>query len=282
MTTLTQRRARRGGAQRRGMVAVATVSSVLAVAILVATPASGSVPPSSSVPASSATATIAPPTSIPEELEQLAGGLLNTAILGVPEEWAIRDIDQSIADDVAQFADTDPFLGLLQCPAGTIREGSDRLWLARRYTAPELPLENGMLSIEIIVEVESATEWQDDREALDDCTVGEYASLATDSTTVPYPRPANVTASTGLSETTEAAVGSVDGQPLDAATVELLSLPTAAVAYPSAFNATSVNAGDRTVTVVVGGVDMGQSWQHVADQIVAVALEGLGVVPPPS
>jgi hypothetical protein len=205
-----------------------------------------------------------------EGLERLAAGLLRADVLGVPADWAVRDLDFTVADDAEEFAETDPFFGLLECPDRTIREGSDRVWLARRYTAPEVPLENGLLSIEIIVEVESPEQWEDDRRALGDCTTAEQAAVAVSSTQLAAPV-----------STAPSTAGEEDGG-LAAATLELLASPTADVPYPSAFNATTVNVDSHTVTVIMGGIDMGESWQHLADDIAITAISGLSSFRPSS
>lgn len=205
--------------------------------------------PPSSPPADSAAAVDL------ESIEGLVGGLLDADVLGVPGDWAIRDADASVvADgDQAALADLDPFLGLLACPEGTIREGSDRVWVSRRYSAPEVPLENGLLSVEIFVEVESASDAQVDRDALADCSVSEYARLS-------------------LGETE---LASAEQDPLDGVTVELLASASETVPYPSAFDAVIVNADGCTVTVVLGGIDMGESWAELADDITQSAIDHL-------
>jgi hypothetical protein len=252
-------RAPRSATTRRAAAAVA-VFGLGAVVLASATGATA--PPDSETSTTTTAAHDATDSSVlPVGYEELASGLLSAEVLGVPPDWVIRDVDATVADDREQFAATDPFLGLLDCPEGTIREGSDRSWLARRYSAPEVPLENGLLFIEIIIEIESVDEWQQDREALDVCETAEYAEIHVDAGKLTPPG-----STIDESETTASVA------------VELLSSPTAEVPYPAAFNATSVNRDDRTVTVVLGGVDMGESWQHLADEIAGTALAAL---PPP-
>jgi hypothetical protein len=238
-------------------VALAVVGAVMAIAGCGASSRAGSEP--------SASSTAAPPSSIAGtvELDALAAALLDAEALGVPPDWAVRDIDAGDLADADVSADTDPFLGLLQCPDGTIREEGDRVWLARKYTAPEVPLENGLLWVEIIVEVESADDWNEDRAALDECTVPEQAEFDVSSTTLL------------VAATSVAAPSSTDAGELEAATLQLLASPTAAVPYPSAFNATTVHVDGRTITVVLGGIDLGQSWQGIADDITVTAIDSL-------
>jgi hypothetical protein len=232
-------------------------------AVVLASATGATAPPDSETSTTTTTAHDVTDSSVmlPVGYEELSSGLLSADVLGVPPDWVIRDVDATVADDREQFAATDPFLGLLDCPDGTIREGSDRSWLARRYSAPEVPLENGLLFIEIIVEIESVDEWQHDRGALEDCETAEYAEVHVDAGELTPPG-----STIGENETTVSVA------------IELLSSPTAEVAYPAAFNAMSVNRDDHTVTVVLGGVDMGESWQPLADDIAGTALAAL---PPP-
>lgn len=226
----------------RGAGAAALVSCALGSSVL------ASAPPSAPPADSAVTVDL-------ESIEGLVGGLLDADVLGVPADWAIRDADASVlaAGDPATLTDLDPFLGLLTCPEGTIREGSDRVWVSRRYSAPEVPLENGLLSAEIFVEEESASDAQTDRDALADCSVGEYARLS-------------------LGDTELASAGH---DPVDGATVELLASASETVPYPSAFDAVIVNADGRTVTVVLGGIDMGESWGEQAHDIAQRVLDRL-------
>jgi hypothetical protein len=240
-TAASQPSAQRTSGRRLAVIGLA--AAISGGAALFATPSLATAPPDS---------TAAEPEEL-EPLQALVGGLLTADLLGVPSDWAIRDIDSTVASDAELLADSDPFLGLLRCADGTIREGGDRAWVARGYSAPEVPLENGLLSIEIVIEDETQAQWESDRAAFEQCTVDEQTQLTVGAT--------------------ELDVDHVDTG--DAATIELLAAPSATVPYPSAFNATIVNADDRTVTVVLGGVDMGESWQHLADDIAEIVVEDL-------
>jgi hypothetical protein len=185
--------------------------------------------------------------------------LIQPEILDVPADWTIRDLDPSLAADDELLAETDPYLQLLRCPPGTLREGPDRRWRARQFAAPELPLENGLLSVELIVEVESDEQWQDDRSALDDCDAGEQSGLSVTDMELA------IDSEAGTSDAGESV-----SVPMTA--IELLSSATSAVPYPSAFNAAVVHLDNRTVSVILGGVDMGESYQRLAEQIAAILL----------
>jgi hypothetical protein len=185
--------------------------------------------------------------------------LIQPEVLDVPTDWTIRDLDPSLAADDELLAEMDPYLQLLRCPAGALREGPDRQWRARQFAAPELPLENGLLSVELIIEVESDEQWQDDRSALDDCDAGEQSLLTVADMEL---------AIEGEPEPPDA--GEAVTVPMTA--IELLSSPSSAVPYPSAFNAAVVHLDDRTVSVILGGVDMGESYQRLAEQIAVILL----------
>ena len=196
------------------------------------------------------------------ELDELRGILLSPEVLDVPPDWLITDIDPSL--DPEQLAELDPFLGLVACPLGVLREGPDRRWLGRRFMAPELPLENGLLSIEIVVEIESDDQWAEDRAALDECQSGEQTLLTVSDAELPVDASTQSTV-TIPSESTIPAV-------VPMTTIELLASPTSTVPYPSAFDAVLAHVDNRTLFVVLGGVDMGQSHLALAEQIAAVVM----------
>lgn len=206
---------------------------LVAAAVAAAAPAAASAPP-------------APPG---------LAALLTADALGVPPEWTIRDADAATvaAGTDAELADLDPFLGLLDCPAGPLVEQRDGDWLSRRYAAPELPLDNGILSAEITIETESASDAEADAGELAECTTTEQNRLTVESDEI----------------------GHVAGEPVEALVLELVAAPSADVPYPAAFNAAIAHVGDYTVTVVLGGIDMGESWQQQANDVAALALDAL-------
>jgi hypothetical protein len=150
----------------------------------------------------------------PPHIDELSAGLFGAAELGVPDTWAARDLDPLIPEDVRLAEDADPFVGLLDCAEGVTREGVDRAWIARRFTAPEEPLDNGLLSVELILEIESAEEFSADRAALAQCQAGEQATVALTDTDLPL------------------AIDSPVSAP--ATNVAVSSEPVEAVPYPSA------------------------------------------------
>jgi hypothetical protein len=199
---------------------------------------------------------------VADDLADLDAVLIGADLLDVPADWLITDVDPSLSGE--QLAEFDPFLGLLSCPEGTLREAADRQWLGRRFSAPELPLENGLLSIDLVVEVESDDQWGEDRAALDECETGEQVAVTvTDTDTEPDGSQPDATPGT------EAAIT------VPMTRVELLSSPTSTVPYPSAVDAAFVHFDDRTVVVILGGVDMGVSYQPLVDEIAAVVIDAV-------
>ena len=188
----------------------------------------------------------------PAGLEQLSAGLLGASELGVPESWAILDIDPLVPDEVRLADDADPFLGLLECADGVTREGTDRAWIARRFTAPESPLDNGLLSVELTIEIESTEEFAADRAALAACVVGEQATVAFTDEDLPL-----------------ALVPAVNAP---ATAVLLSSEPTESVPYPSVLSAVFANHSGFTATVVFAGLDQGTDWQIDARDLAARLL----------
>ena len=250
---------------------VAVLGGVLAAGCGRSTPA-GSEPTPTTGERSSALSSAPATTASNAELERLTPGLLNAEVLGVPADWAVRDLDFTVADDADQFADTDPFLGLLQCPDGTVREGSDRRLAGAPSTPPRrYPSRTACSRSRSSSRSSPPTEWDEDRAALDDCTTAEQAEVAV----VIHP------ARRFPSRPTPSTAGEEDGETGQPPPSELLASPTADVPYPSAFNATTVNVDEHTVTVIVGGIDMGESWQRLADDIAVAAISGLASTRPP-
>lgn len=197
--------------------------------------------------------TLAPPSGI----DELSAGLFGASELGVPDTWAVLDLDPLVPDDVRLADDADPFLGLLDCAEGVTREGTDRSWISRRFTAPEAPLDNGLLSVELIVEIEAAEAFAADRAALAQCRVGEQATLGFADAELPL----------GLDPPVNA----------PATIVSLSSEPTASVPYPSVISAAVANHGGYTATAVFAGIDQGMDWQVDARDLVSrllVKLQG--------
>jgi hypothetical protein len=241
----------------RGRVLALTTASVALVAC------TGDDAPSAADPAEAAAAatastvatipfqpesTLAAPTGI----EELSAGLFGAGDVGVPDTWAVRDLDPLVPEAVRSAEDADPFLGLLDCADGVTHEGADRSWIARRFTAPETPLDNGLLSVEFILEIESAEDFAADRAALAQCQVGSQATVDVVDADLPLPLEHAVDAS--------------------ATEVALYSEPVEAVPYPSTFSAVVANHGGFTATAVFGGIDQGADWLVDARELVARLL----------
>jgi hypothetical protein len=187
----------------------------------------------------------------PDSSTELDVVLIEADVLDIPIDWAIRDLDPASLADLDDPSEFDPFLGLISCSEGTIREGEDSAWRSRQFAATELPLPNGLLSIELGIEEESDEQWEQDRAALDECQVGEQSVLTVTDTELPI----------------------AGGSPVPMTTIGLLAAPSEDVPYPSAFDASIVHRGDLTAAVILGGVDMGESFQPLVDQIIAVVLD---------
>lgn len=203
-------------------------------------------PPFSTVPFV-VEATLAPP----EGLDALAGGLFSAPQVGAPDSWAVLDLDPLVPADLREAPDADPMQGLLTCAPGTIREGDDTAWLSRRFTAPEAPLDDGLLSVELILEIEDDGQFAADVAALAQCTVGEQAIVSTTPTRLELPESAGEAEAVNLS---------------------LLSEPTADVPFPSSYAMVTAHREDRTATVIFGGLDQGADWTDAVHEIAGRVL----------
>ena len=132
-------------------------------------------------------------------------------------------------------------------------------WLQRTFSGVE-PLDTGMLRVDLILAVEDSAAFMARHAALAGCTGGEESLLET--ATVP--------------------VAPLDGSPLapvgpeTAATMLTMSAgPTAAVPYPSSYAVVSANQDGHTVTVVVGGVDLGVPFADTTRELVGRLLARL-------
>jgi hypothetical protein len=247
-------------------VSVPHVVAVGALVVLVATACTGdddeSAPPT--VPAvtvagaatvpGGAIATVAPTTAA--ELDELTAGLLASDEVGLPASWTIRDLDPAIMDaDMATLAD--PLQGLAACPEGAVRPATG--WLQRTFSGVE-PLDTGMLRVDLILAVEGTPAFAARQGALAGCTAGEESLLET--ATVP--------------------VAPLDGAPLapvgpetEATMLTMAAGPTADVPYPSSYAVVSANQDGHTVTVVVGGVDLGVPFADTTRELVGRLLARL-------
>jgi hypothetical protein len=211
-----------------------------------------------------ATAGIAPPAATappmtlapPAGLDQLAAGLLAADEVGVPAAWTIRDVDPAIMDaDMAALAD--PLQGLATCPDGALRPGSG--WLQRTFSGAE-PLDTGMLRVDLLLAVQDDAGFAAQRAALASCASGEESTLEVAAGTV-----------TPLDGVPLAPVG----PPVEATTLLLSAGPTADVPYPSSYALVTANRGGRTITAVVGGVDLGVPFDETTRELVGRLLARL-------
>jgi hypothetical protein len=204
-------------------------------------------------PASTVAPTTVPP---PSGLDDLAAGLLAGSDVGLPASWTIRDIDPAIMDaEMATLAD--PMQGLARCPDGALRPAAG--WVQRTFSGAE-PLDNGMLRVDLVLAVEDGASFAARSAALAACTAGVESFVEAATASVPP-----------LGGTPLAPVG-----PPTAATTLLLSAgPTADVPYPSSYAVVTANLDGRTVTAVVGGVDLGVPFADTAEQLVGRVLARL-------
>jgi hypothetical protein len=193
-------------------------------------------------------ATVDGPSSEEADVELLAAVLLTPAAVGVPDTWAIRDLDPDVPAEQLASDDLDIAFGVAGCPLAPPATGADGTWLRRSFAAPDEPLDNGLLAIEIVAEV------QDD---------GAFAGRLDD-------------VDRCLDEVDDALVG-VESQPLDPDTEGVVltvgAAPSALVAFPSRHGIAIVHAGERTVTVAFSGIDQGQDWSTDAVELADRVLE---------
>lgn len=178
--------------------------------------------------------------------------------MGVPETWAIRDLDPAIMDD-ALTLDADPFQGFLSCDDATLRPQQG--WIQRTFTAPERPLDNGLLRIDLIVAVQDAASFDENLGGLGSCTTssGDAALQSSEVEIAPL-------AESGAT---------VSGIVLDGGEIQLSAGPSSEVPYPSAYTAVTTNADGRTVTAVVSGIDTGVPLSDATRRLVGQLLARL-------
>jgi len=193
----------------------------------------------------------------PARLDELEVALLGADEVGVPATWAIRDLDPLVLDPVLA-AEADPFQGLIDCPEGALRRTD--AWLQRTFQAPEQPLDNGLLSIDLIIEVEDDASAAAGRAALAACTaVGPDTSVDAFDVEVTVP-----------GDDSSSAVQ------IDATEVIVAAGPSADVPYPSVAVAVTARRNGRSVTVVAAGVDVGVPLPAVAEELVGRLLARVG------
>jgi hypothetical protein len=232
-----------------------SIPSAVVVASAPVGPGTATTMPTSSTAV--AAATVAPTTAAPPVgLDELAAGLLSSAEVGLPGSWTIRDLDPAIIDaEMATLAD--PVQGLATCPDGALRPAGG--WVQRTFSGAE-PLDTGMLRVDLILAVEDAGAFAARRDALAACTAGEESFL----------------------ESSAGSVAPLAGSPLApvgpevaTTTLTLSAGPTADVPYPSTYAIVAANGGGRTVTAVVGGLDLGVPFADTTRELVGRVLARL-------
>lgn len=191
-------------------------------------------------PSTSAVAPIAGP---------LTAAILDADDVGVPAGWVVRDADPAFMDQYL-LAEADPFHALVACADDALRPGEE--WLQRTYLAPDQPLDDGLLRVDLIV-ANVAADTSDRHAAFETCSAegSEVSVTVTD---------IDVTPRGGQS-------------PVRGTALIVTAGPSADVPYPSAYVAVSAVAGGRDVTAVMGGLDQGVGWtnqvQELAEQMLA-------------
>ena len=212
-------------------------------------PASAGGPPGdSSLPPD---ATVPPPAA---GVEELSPGLLGALEMGVPDTWAALDFEPGLVTDPALAGDIDPFRALVTCPPGALRDDTAP-WIARRFSAIDAPMDNGLLSVELLLESEPASEHIADLERLSRCTAVADATLTTSAASLEVP---TVPART------------VEGQRWRVTTE-----PTDDIPFPYTFQAVWAHDGDVTVAVILGGQPATADWPEAADRLAGRALAAL-------
>jgi hypothetical protein len=192
----------------------------------------------------------------PQALDELVPGLLASDRVGVPPDWFILDLDPALVDDPTFAADLDPFRGLLDCPAGAVRS-LDAPWLARRFSVAETFLDNGVLSIEVIVHVDDAQGHAERLALLQDCApTGDGTELVWSDSTV-------------ADEETPGAVG----VPTDVLRIDGAPDEQTPFAYTSV--ATWLERSGFSVTAIVGGEPPADGWGAISERVAVDALSAL-------
>lgn len=191
----------------------------------------------------------------PRGLDELAPGLLGATEMGVPDSWSALDLDPILLTLPDYSLEGDPLRGLATCPTDTIRD-QIAPWIARRYSSLDEPLDNGLLSVETILELESDTEFAADVALLDQCEASETATL---------------TRATGMVELPLTPTA----RHIDTTEMTITSAATDDVPYASRMTMVWVHYDTFSVTVVFSGTDADESWGEAAAVIAAKALAAL-------
>jgi hypothetical protein len=230
----------------------ATTSTPPAPDSVVTAPDSKVSAPGSAVPVPEPGTTLAPP----DALDELVPGLLASDRVGVPDDWFILDLDPALVDDPAFAGDLDPFRGLVDCPSGAVRS-TDAPWLARRFSVADTFLDNGVLSIEVIVHLDDAAGHAGRLARLQDCTATSDGTdlFWSDSTVVDEETPDAVGVPTDVLR--------IDGEPDEQ------------TPFPYTVVATWLERSGFSVTAVVGGEPPADGWDAISERVAVDALSAL-------
>jgi hypothetical protein len=175
--------------------------------------------------------------------------LLAPDAVGVPDTWAIRDLDPDVPAEQLASEDLDLAFGVVGCPLGPPVTAADGPWLRRRFAAPAEPLDNGLLAIEIVAELQDDDAFAnrlDDIDACVDDVDGEFVNVESQRRT----------------DTNVEGVVLVVG-----------AGPSATVAFPSRHAIAIAHADQRTVTVTFSGIDQDQDWSTDAVELADRVLD---------
>jgi hypothetical protein len=185
------------------------------------------------------------PITEPADIAVLSAALLGPTEVGVPDSWAIRDLGPDVPPEQLQADDTRIAFGVIDCPIAPPARETAEPWLSRRFAAPEVPLDNGLLQIEIIVEIDTTSQDTDRAAELDSCEANEYTEIVT----------------------TERDVITPGGNNPGGSEAEIFASPSSDVAFPSRHAIVTAHDADRNVTVVFSGLDTGISWARDASDL---------------
>jgi hypothetical protein len=196
--------------------------------------------------------TLAPP----EALDELVPGLLTSEGVGVPGDWFILDLDPVLVDDPAFAGELDSFRGMVECPAGAVRS-LDAPWLSRRFSVAETFLDNGVLSIEVIVHLDDAAGHAARIEALADCSgSGDGVEVVWSESVV-------------TDDETPGAVG------LTTDVLQITAEPDERTPFPYTAVATWLERSGFSVTAIVGGEPPADGWDAISERVAIDALSAL-------
>ncbi len=191
------------------------------------------------------------PASVDANVELLAAALVSSNDVGVPDSWAIRDLDPDVPAAQLTVADAELAFGVVPCELGPPVGEEQPPWLRRRFAAPAEPLDNGLLAVEIVAEVHDSEAFADRAAALMACTGDELVGI----------------------ESERRSATTTEGRPIEPVVLTVSAAPSAAVAFPSRHAVAVAHGDERTVTVVLSGIDQGQQWDADAVELAGRILD---------